>query len=140
LRTHELPGWKGERLVIRGPHSAESLALALRARKREIMALLSTSDMEVAWRAVTFRAAIPPDGPVWAPRILNTATCDPPGHCYLCGDELPRAPAPRFLRCAPCVQTLWTALNGTQANRSEGSSSPLAAPLPRQVRTNAATS
>ena len=66
---------------------------------------------EITWRVAAFRAAIPANGPIWVPRIQNTAHCDTPGHCSLCGDVLPIDPARRFPRCIPCVRALWLALN-----------------------------
>jgi hypothetical protein len=103
----------GERLVIRGPRVAEALALALRDRKPEIMALLSRGAAEVQWREAAFRQRIRPTGPIWPPRIRNTPLTDTPGHCSLCGDVLV-PPLPRFPRCQPCVRALWLALNATR--------------------------
>ncbi len=66
---------------------------------------------EIAWRVATFRARIPARGPIWPPRICQTAECDMPGHCSLCGDELPTDFIQRFRRCRRCIQALWQALN-----------------------------
>jgi hypothetical protein len=87
------------------------LALALRDRKPEIMALLSREDAEVHWRFAAFRAALPTRGPIWPPRIRNTARCDTLGCCGLCGDELPKSSGLRFPRCQSCIHALWLALN-----------------------------
>lgn len=103
----------GEFLVIRGPRSAEALALALRDHKPEIMALLTRDNAEVAWREAAFRAAIPARGPIWPLRLRNTPFCDTPGHCSLCGDALV-PPLPRFPRCRPCIAALTLALDETR--------------------------
>jgi hypothetical protein len=73
----------------------------------------SLDEADVAWRVAAFRAAVPAHGPVLAPGIRNAATCDTPGHCHLCGDRLPRDPATRFPRCAPCARALRLALSDT---------------------------
>jgi hypothetical protein len=68
---------------------------------------------DIAWRVAAFRDALPALGPIWPPRIRNTSLADTPGHCSLCGDQLPTDPTaqPRFPRCAPCVRALWLALH-----------------------------
>ena len=66
---------------------------------------------EVAWRVAAFRTAIPARDPIWPPRIRDIEKCDTPGHCSLCGDELPTDLTRRFPRCTPCVRALWLALN-----------------------------
>jgi hypothetical protein len=69
-------------------------------------------EAEIAWRAAAFRARIPAAGAIWPPRLRQTARCDTPGHCSLCGDALPpeRVGSP-WRRCAPCVRALWLALH-----------------------------
>ncbi len=102
---------EGDRLLVHGPRSAEAIVLQIRDQKPAIMALLAAGNVDVQWRIAAFHAVIPTHGPIWPPRIRTTPLCDTPGYCSLCGDELPLDPAPRFRRCAACVQALWLAMN-----------------------------
>lgn len=69
---------------------------------------------EVAWRLEAFCARLPTHGPIWPPRVRESALCDAPGYCSLCGDKLPTDPALRFPRCRPCVRALTLALQVTR--------------------------
>jgi hypothetical protein len=78
---------------------------------RQVPGMANEPQVEIAWRVAAFRNVIPAQGPIWPPRIRDTALCDTPGHCSLCGDALSTDPAPHFPRCQPCVRALWLALN-----------------------------
>jgi hypothetical protein len=68
------------------------------------------NEEENTWRVEAFRERIPSRGPIWPPLIRDTADCDAPDRCGLCGDALSTDPAPRFPRCHACVQALEQAL------------------------------
>src|SRR6185312_11827507 len=89
-------------------HDAENVCKTNAARtdrtdntpvENSIVGSVGDSGDEITWRMAAFQARIPSHGPVWPPRICQRLECDVPGHCTLCGDELPQNPAPRFPRC-----------------------------------------
>jgi hypothetical protein len=99
---------EGNKLVIRGPESAEPIVDALREHKVEVLALLASE--EVAGRVEALRGQVPAHGPIVVPPVrpglqwagVASRTCS------LCGDPLP---ADRQFRCEPCVRAVAAVLN-----------------------------
>lgn len=109
----------GDRLVVSGPPTAESLALALLGLKFDVMPLVPdlapptpVPDHEVAWRAKVMRGQVPA-----YPRPLPLLLARPerpyaPGTCISCGDVV------RTTRCEPCREAVRIVLGEWQRGGS----------------------
>jgi hypothetical protein len=97
----------GDRLVVRGPKSAASLAERLLEMKPEIIPLLESEDSEVMWRVEAMRQQIRP-GPIIPFLVARRDFLDAPGCCLSCGD--PCGPGRRY-RCGPCVRAAEIVVN-----------------------------
>src|SRR5258708_5238849 len=99
-----------EKLLIRGPRSAEPLARALIERKHEILAILAYDDSQVLWRVEVMQRQVPPHGPIFAlaarPHLHARGATS--RHCRSCGEVMP---ADRKWHCALCVRAMELALN-----------------------------
>jgi hypothetical protein len=103
----------GERLVVRGPKAQAELAMALLARKAEVLAALtSREEQAIAERVAILRPLVPVTGPV---PFLIARRCEPmPGQCVSCGEPL----GPDDLsRCWPCVEAVRRVLGDVEAER-----------------------
>ena len=96
---------EGERLVVRGPRSAEELARALLARKLEVLALLAVGDPAVVWRVEAMRAQLPAAGPL--PFLVARSAPHCRGVCLSCGETLAQGADHGTFRCVPCVRAAW---------------------------------
>ena len=109
----------GDRLVVRGPRSAETIARTLLARKAEVLAVLTgapdfprsrvpafarcTDETAVAWRVAAMRGRHPhaPGRPL----PFLTARDVPRGGdgCLSCGEPVQDRMAGLAVRCGPCA-------------------------------------
>jgi hypothetical protein len=89
---------EGDRLIVRGPRSAESLAKTLLEHKSELIVILRMKDAEVACRVQAMLAQIPDNGPI--PFLVAREAVEPQAGCCLsCGESL--GTGDRY-RCTPC--------------------------------------
>lgn len=101
----ELRG-EGERLVVRGPRSAEPLVRRLLARKPEVLAVLAEDAAAVAWRVAAMRPQAPASGPI--PFLAARPVAPSDGCCLSCGDLVSTE---RAIRCGPCARAAWLVLH-----------------------------
>lgn len=140
LREAEIAGLQvrtdGDKLIVRGPRSLESLARKLLERKADVLPLLTRKeatygpdvaadvavpcpgaqpvaeparpvDPEVGWRAEAMRPQVPRRGPI--PFLVARPEVVPqPDCCLSCGDPLPEG---RRYRCGPCQRAAEVVLN-----------------------------
>ncbi len=129
----------GDKLIVRGPRSLESLARKLLERKADLLPLLTRKeatygpdvvvdaalpgpgiqpvaepapplDPEVAWRIELMRPQVPRRGPI--PFLVARPEVVPqPDCCLSCGDPLPEG---RRYRCGPCQRAVEIVLDETR--------------------------
>jgi hypothetical protein len=103
---------EGDRLIVRGPRSAEGLARILLERKAELIVILKMRDAEVTWRVQAMLPQIPENGPV--PFLIAREAVEPQAGCCLsCGELL--AGDDRY-RCTPCGRAANLALEVAMSN------------------------
>jgi hypothetical protein len=94
------------RLVVRGPRSLETVAQRLLERKREVSALLTAEDADVAWRVEAMRPQVPRRGAI--PVLVAWEGVPGPGCCVSCGEHLSDG---LKLRCSLCARATWAVLH-----------------------------
>ena len=109
-------GARGDQLVVRGPKTAEPLALRLLDHKPEVMAALSGGHPEIRWRVEAMRPRVPLTGPI-PPMYARRLPSVPEGSCLSCGDRL--TPGTRYC-CEPCVLAAWAVLSERRADAPRG--------------------
>ena len=91
---------KGDRVRYR-PKTAVPAELQpiLISHKHELLALLSSTDPEVAWRADRMRSQVPVTGPI--PFLVARLAPTGEGQCLSCGGPLGEG---HVYRCGPCAR------------------------------------
>ncbi len=92
---------EGERLVLRGPRSAERIARSLLEHKQEVLAALAADQPAVRWRTETMRARLPAGGAL--PFLTARPVAGGAGGCPSCGEPIQPRPDGAPTRCRPCA-------------------------------------
>lgn len=95
----------GDRLVIRGPGSADAVAQKLLQHKSEVLAELHRAEA-VEWRRAAMTPQVPRHGSI--PFLIARDVAPQGGHCLSCGEPLD---AGRLMRCGLCVEAAELVLN-----------------------------
>ena len=91
---------EGDRVRYRPKNAVPAeLQPILTRYKSELLALLSSTDPEVAWRADRMRSQVPVTGPI--PFLVARPALVGEGQCLSCGGPLGEG---HIFRCGPCAQ------------------------------------
>jgi hypothetical protein len=108
----------GDRLRVDAPKGVvtEELREALAEHKTEVMALITITEEEIAWRVAAMLPQIPDSGPF--PFLVARKDFDcVPNSCHSCGDPLNDNPG---YICGPCSRAKHRALEIAIGKRCDG--------------------